>query len=37
MEPTDLEGVGRLAKLKDPWGARFAVLKPLPPESRPDM
>ncbi|MFC9300264.1 VOC family protein [Streptomyces albidoflavus] len=37
MEPTDLEGVGRLAKLGDPWGARFAVLKPLPPESRPDM
>lgn len=33
MEPTDLEGVGRIAKLTDPWGARFAVLKGVRPPS----
>ncbi|MBA4865110.1 VOC family protein [Streptomyces sp. PSKA54] len=26
-EPTDMETVGRLAKLTDPYGARFAVIK----------
>ncbi|MEU5483013.1 VOC family protein [Streptomyces mirabilis] len=27
MPATDLEGVGRMAKLADPYGARFAVIK----------
>ncbi|MFE3324408.1 VOC family protein [Streptomyces sp. NPDC059176] len=27
MVPTDLEDVGRIAKLADPYGARFAVIK----------
>jgi predicted enzyme related to lactoylglutathione lyase len=27
MPATDLEGVGRIAKLADPYGARFAVIK----------
>ncbi|MYU23972.1 VOC family protein [Streptomyces sp. SID8352] len=27
---TDIEGVGRLARLTDPYGARFAVLTPAP-------
>lgn len=30
MPATDIEGVGRLARLADPYGARFAVLRPLP-------
>ncbi|WP_395576027.1 VOC family protein [Streptomyces sp. BK79] len=29
---TDIEGVGRLAHLADPYGARFAVLRPVPRE-----
>ncbi|MFP3986767.1 VOC family protein [Streptomyces sp. E11-3] len=32
MEPTDMEDVGRLAKLADPHGLRFALLKPVPPQ-----
>ncbi|MFJ9955178.1 VOC family protein [Streptomyces avermitilis] len=32
MPATDLEGVGRLAKLADPYGARFAVIKSTPPQ-----
>ncbi|NBE56953.1 VOC family protein [Streptomyces boluensis] len=31
--PMDLEGVGRVAKLADPFGARFAVLTPAPREA----
>ncbi|WP_030741430.1 VOC family protein [Streptomyces sp. NRRL F-5135] len=27
MEPTDIEGVGRFAKLADPHGARFALMR----------
>lgn len=30
MPATDLEGVGRIARLADPYGARFAVLKSAP-------
>ncbi|WP_121751089.1 VOC family protein [Streptomyces sp. E2N166] len=33
MPATDIEGVGRLARLADPYGARFAVLRPVPPEA----
>ncbi|GGQ75201.1 VOC family protein [Streptomyces flaveolus] len=32
MPATDIEGVGRLARLADPYGARFAVLRPAPRE-----
>ncbi|MFG3106794.1 VOC family protein [Streptomyces tendae] len=30
MPATDIEGVGRVARLADPYGARFAVLRPAP-------
>ncbi|MFD5630720.1 MULTISPECIES: VOC family protein [unclassified Streptomyces] len=30
MAATDVEGVGRVAKLADPYGARFAVIKSAP-------
>jgi len=30
MPATDIEGVGRIARLTDPYGARFAVLKSAP-------
>lgn len=30
---TDMEGVGRMAKLADPYGARFAVIKSAPQQS----
>ncbi|WP_435613006.1 VOC family protein [Streptomyces sp. bgisy159] len=30
MPATDLPGVGRVAKLADPYGARFAVIRPEP-------
>ncbi|CAM5618554.1 VOC family protein OS=Streptomyces tendae OX=1932 GN=GUR47_02410 PE=4 SV=1 [Streptomyces tendae] len=30
MPATDIEGVGRVAHLADPYGARFAVLRPAP-------
>ncbi|MFF1640549.1 VOC family protein [Streptomyces sp. NPDC058251] len=33
MPATDLEGVGRIAKLADPYGARFAVIKSAPRQS----
>ncbi|MFJ8028044.1 VOC family protein [Streptomyces sp. NPDC096311] len=33
MPATDLEGVGRMAKLADPYGARFAVIKSATRES----
>ncbi|WP_328484420.1 VOC family protein [Streptomyces sp. NBC_00377] len=32
MPATDVEGVGRVARLADPYGARFAVIKSLPQE-----
>jgi predicted enzyme related to lactoylglutathione lyase len=28
--PTDIPGVGRVARLADPYGARFAVLRSAP-------
>ncbi|MGI5459670.1 VOC family protein [Streptomyces sp. CA-249302] len=33
VPPTDIEGVGRFAKLTDPYGARFAVIKSAPPQT----
>ncbi|MCM1940875.1 VOC family protein [Streptomyces sp. G3] len=30
MPATDIEGVGRVARLADPYGARFAILRPAP-------
>jgi predicted enzyme related to lactoylglutathione lyase len=30
MPATDLPGVGRVAKLTDPYGARFAVIRSEP-------
>ncbi|WP_151480409.1 VOC family protein [Streptomyces albicerus] len=33
MPATSAEGVGRMAKLADPYGARFAVIKSEPPQS----
>ncbi|MCP3818343.1 VOC family protein [Streptomyces sp. A3M-1-3] len=33
MAPMDMEGVGRFAKLADPYGARFAVIKSAYPET----
>ncbi|MET9825374.1 VOC family protein [Streptomyces sp. NPDC006349] len=30
MPATDIEGVGRIARLADPYGAEFAVLRPRP-------
>jgi len=33
MAPIDMEGVGRFAKLADPYGARFAVIKSAYPET----
>lgn len=33
MPATDVEGVGRIAKLADPYGARFAVIKSVPQQS----
>ncbi|MFB6549067.1 VOC family protein [Streptomyces sp. NPDC056405] len=33
MPATDIEGAGRLARLADPYGARFAVLRPMPREA----
>ncbi|MGN9757676.1 VOC family protein [Streptomyces sp. SD31] len=33
MPATDLPDVGRIAKLTDPYGARFAVIKSAPPQS----
>ncbi|MGP4007132.1 VOC family protein [Streptomyces sp. 4N124] len=33
MPATDAAGVGRMAKLVDPYGARFAVIKSVPQES----
>jgi predicted enzyme related to lactoylglutathione lyase len=33
MPATDMEGVGRMAKLADPYGARFAVIKSAPRQS----
>ncbi|MFI1395562.1 VOC family protein [Streptomyces sp. NPDC020681] len=32
MAPVEMEGIGRFAKLADPWGARFAVMKSAPPQ-----
>ncbi|MGC4982929.1 VOC family protein [Streptomyces sp. DT193] len=33
MPATDMEGVGRIAKLADPYGARLAVIKSAPQQS----
>ncbi|MFD4528225.1 VOC family protein [Streptomyces sp. NPDC058470] len=33
MPATDVAGVGRIAKLADPYGARFAVIKSVPQQS----
>jgi len=33
MPATDVEGVGRMAKFADPYGARFAVIKSAPQQS----
>jgi predicted enzyme related to lactoylglutathione lyase len=33
LPTTDIPGVGRIARLADPYGARFAVIKPVPPQS----
>lgn len=33
MPATDLEGVGRMAKLADPYGARFAIIKSAPQQA----
>ncbi|MDX3797468.1 VOC family protein [Streptomyces sp. AK04-3B] len=33
MPATDVEGVGRIAKLADPYGARFAVIRSIPREA----
>jgi predicted enzyme related to lactoylglutathione lyase len=33
MPATDIEAVGRIAKLEDPYGARFAVIRSAPPQS----
>jgi predicted enzyme related to lactoylglutathione lyase len=33
MPATDLPDVGRIAKLTDPYGARFAVIKSAPAQS----
>ncbi|MEU2284764.1 VOC family protein [Streptomyces sp. NPDC013178] len=30
LAATDIEGVGRIARLADPYGARFAVIEPAP-------
>ncbi|GHA06644.1 VOC family protein [Streptomyces echinoruber] len=30
---TDVEGVGRIARLTDPYGARFAVIRSVPPQT----
>ncbi|GAA3378322.1 VOC family protein [Streptomyces sannanensis] len=36
MAPVQMEGVGRFAKLADPFGARFAVIKSVYPEGTKD-
>jgi len=33
MPATDMEGVGRIARLTDPYGARFAVIKSATPQT----
>ncbi|GAA4892719.1 VOC family protein [Streptomyces coeruleoprunus] len=33
LAPTEIPGVGRFAKLTDPYGARFAVIKSVPPQT----
>ncbi|GGJ45691.1 VOC family protein [Streptomyces brasiliensis] len=32
MPPTSVDGVGRIARLDDPYGARFAVIRSTPPQ-----
>ncbi|MER6995571.1 VOC family protein [Streptomyces sp. NPDC000410] len=34
LAPIDLEDVGRIAKLADPYGARFAVIKSVAPQEK---
>ncbi|MEQ7873726.1 VOC family protein [Sphingomonas sp. ASV193] len=36
MPARDMDGVGRLAMLADPWGAPFYVMTPTPPSGNPD-
>ncbi|MGW0816329.1 VOC family protein [Streptomyces viridiviolaceus] len=33
LPATDIQGAGRVARLADPYGARFAVIKPVPGEA----
>jgi uncharacterized protein len=33
LPATDVPGVGRVAKLADPYGARFAVIKSVPQQT----
>jgi predicted enzyme related to lactoylglutathione lyase len=33
MPATRIEGVGSVARLADPYGARFAVIRSEPPQS----
>jgi predicted enzyme related to lactoylglutathione lyase len=33
MPATDVAGVGRIARLADPYGARFALIKSAPQQS----
>ena len=36
MPAMDMDGVGRMAMLADPWGATLYVMTPTPPEGNPD-
>lgn len=36
MGPQDMEGVGRMAMVADPWGASLYLMTPTPPPDNPD-
>jgi predicted enzyme related to lactoylglutathione lyase len=36
MGPSDMEGVGRMAMVADPWGATIYLMTPTPPPGDPD-
>lgn len=36
MPAHDMEGVGRMAMVADPWGAPFYIMTPTPPADQPD-
>jgi predicted enzyme related to lactoylglutathione lyase len=36
MGPQDMEGVGRMAMVADPWGASLYMMTPTPPADKPD-